>query len=76
MAPHQIMAMETIHISQFILKYFVQVHLGMKENFCKEHEINQSNQMASDRVLGKVKLEFNSLISRCNSAQGFHSRCT
>ena len=43
--------------------------LELKENLCKE--INQSDEMASDGVLGKVKLEFNSLISFPTLPQAF-----
>ena len=35
----------------------------LKEDLCREVEINQSDQMAGDGFLGKVRLEFNSLIS-------------
>ena len=55
-----------IHSAQ--VKWF---HLGLNKNFCKEHEINQSHQMAADGVLGKVKLEFNSLISFATLPQAF-----
>ena len=43
----------------------------MKWNWCKEQQINQRDQMAADGVFGKVKLEFNSLISFATAPQAF-----
>ena len=61
-----------------ILKYHVSGQMLVSrtegEFVQRNQEINQKDEMAADRILGKVKLEFNSLIS--NSDPGFHSGCT